>query len=484
MPWKAVSPIEVYKLLPKTNCKKCGEDNCMAFAVRVVNMELRLEACEPLVTDPKYRSNYEKLKELLSPLVAEVELRSPKKAVRIGGEYVMLRHELTYINPTAIAVDVTDKMSRDELTKRIDFVEGFEYDYLGRKLKLDLIAVRSVTNDPEKFKETVKFVAENSSLPLVLCSLNPKVMEAGLSALPDGHRPLIYAATKDNWREMADLALKYNAALAVFSPGDLDMLVTLSRTLSEAGVKDLALDPGTFVGRDGLRYTINAFTMLRWKACNEDYKPAGYPLIGTPITAWKLVDGDEQKKMWWETLMATALITRYADLLIMHSLAGWVYLPLVLWRFNIYSDPRRPVAVDPGLRIMGSPDEHSPVMITGNYALTYSLVSMDIESGKVNCYLIVVDTEGIAIEAAVPGKKLTPEGIAEVLKASSVEEKVKHRILIIPGKAARLAGEIEDATGWKVLVGPMDSGEIPKFVSEKWKLEVLREMFGEDAFKK
>ncbi len=475
VPWKAVSPIEIYKLLPRTNCKKCGEENCMAFAVRLVNMETKLEKCTPLLEESKYNQNYEKLREILNPPVKEIEIRSDKRVVKIGGEYVMHRHELTYINPTPIAIDVDDTMSKEELIRRIDIAENFKYDYIGRSLTLDLIAVRSVSNDPEKFRKTVGFVASNTSFPLVLCSLNPRIIEAGLSAIPDG-RPLVYALTKDNWQRIIELAKKYGVPVTIFSPGDLDTLVSLAKTALDNGVNDIALDPGTFVGRKGLGYTLNAFTMLRWKACNDDYKLAGFPLVGTPITAWKTVEGDSQTKMWWETVTAAMLIIRYADLLIMHSIEGWSLLPLVMLRFNIYTDPRKPVSVEPGLRIIGNPGELSPVMITGNFALTYYIVSGDIEAGKIDCYLLVVDTEGIAVECAVPGRKLLPENVAELLKSSGVEEKVKHRILIIPGKAARLAGDIEDATGWKVLVGPLDSKDIPKFIGEKWTPQIIEEL--------
>jgi acetyl-CoA decarbonylase/synthase complex subunit gamma len=162
------------------------------------------------------------------------------------------------------------------------------------------------------------------------------------------------------------------------------------------------------------------------------------------------------------------LIVHFADVLIMHSVDGWTLLPNVILRQNIYTDPRKPVAVEPGLKVIGSPDENSPVMFTTNFALTYYTVASDIESAKVNAYLLVVDTEGIAVESAVAGRKLTADKVAESIKACGVENKVKHRKLIIPGKAARLSGEIEEASGWQVLVGPTDSSEIPKFLQEKW----------------
>jgi acetyl-CoA decarbonylase/synthase complex subunit gamma len=166
--------------------------------------------------------------------------------------------------------------------------------------------------------------------------------------------------------------------------------------------------------------------------------------------------------------LASLLIVRFADVLILHSVDGWSLLPNVILRQNIYTDPRKPVAVEPGLKVFGTPDENSPVMFTTNFALTYYTVASDIESAKINTYLVVVDTEGIAVDSAVAGRKLTSEKVADAIKASGIESKVKHRKLIIPGKAARLSGEIEELSGWQVLVGPRDSSDIPKFLQEKW----------------
>jgi len=449
----------------------------MAFAVKLVNLEAKVEQCPPLVEEETYRENLKKLRELLLPPVKEVVLRSPKKIVKVGGEYVLYRHELRYMNPTAIAIDIDDSMDRDAILKRIERIEKFEYEYVGQKLKLDLIAIRSTTNDPKQFAKTVQIVSENSSLPLILCSLNPTVIEAGLNVLTQNYKPLIYAATKDNWRELAELAKRFETALAIASPGDLDTLVSLVKTISEGyGIEDLVLDPGTFVGPNGLAYTLKAFTWLRYKATYDLWKYTGYPLLGTPISAWTLVEGDVTDKMWWEAVLATMLTTRYADILIMHSLEGWVLLPQVMWRFGLYTDPRKPVAVPPGVREIGKPNEMSPVLVTTNYALTYSIVMSDLEKSKINAWLIVIDTEGLAVDVSVAAKKFTGDKVLEVLKSSKLDEKVKHRILIIPGKAARVSGDIEDVTGWKVVVGPMDSNEISKFLDKIWASEKLKEL--------
>jgi acetyl-CoA decarbonylase/synthase complex subunit gamma len=466
---KELSPIDVYKLLPRTNCKECGEDNCMAFAAKVVNREVSIDKCAPLLKKENEKA-YKQLQDMLKPPVREVIVGVGEKAVKIGGKLVMYRHEFAYFNPTATAIDVTDEMPENEILNRVKKTENFSFDYIGQSLKLNMIAVRSTSNDADKFKAAVKKVADNTNLPVILCSLNPTVVEAGLMAAPKA-RPLLYAATEDNWKEMAELALMYNCPLTASAPNNPKLLKSLVKTLQNYGVQDLVLDPGTFSG-EGLADTLNNFTMIRRAACKRGDELCGFPLMGVPMVAWMNKDQvPEEFAKWQEAYTAAMLVTRFADVMIVHNTDGWALLPLVTLRQNIYTDPRKPVAVDPGLKTYGTPDEKSPVLFTTNFALTYYTVASDIENAKLNGYLLVVDTEGIAVDSAVAGRKLTAEKVAEAIKASGVESKVKHRRLIIPGKAARLSGEIEELSGWQVLVGPRDSSEIPKFLQEKWQIE-------------
>jgi acetyl-CoA decarbonylase/synthase complex subunit gamma len=330
-----------------------------------------------------------------------------------------------------------------------------------------MIAVRSTSGDAEKFKAVVKKVADATQLPLILCALNPTVLEAGLMAAPKA-RPLLYAATKENWKDMAELALMYNCPLVASAPKDLDTLMSLAKTLTTYGVKDIVLDPGTFIN-EGLPDTINNFTMLRRAATKGGEELAGLPLLGVPMVAWQdKGETAEDLIKWREAYVASMLVVRYADVLVMHGNDGWSLLPTAVLRQNIYTDPRKPVAVAPGLKVFGTPDENSPVFFTSNFALTYYTVASDLESSKLNAYLIVVETEGSAIDSGVAGRKLTAERVADAIKASGVEGKVKHRKIIIPGKASRISGEIEELSGWKVQVGPRDSSEIPKYLIEKW----------------
>lgn len=438
----------------------------MALATKVVNREVPIELCRPLIEEDKYRSQYLKLKEILAPPIKEVMIGTGESAVKVGGKLVMYRHELTYTNPTVIAIDVTDEAPESDLLSRIEKINSLAYTYIGKILKLDMVAVRSTSNDPEKFKLAVEKAASATKLPLILCTFNPDVMEAGLKSVYE-RRPLIYAATEHNWRRMADLALMYNCPLAVFAPNDITLLKSLVKTLLDYGVEDLLIDPGTYP-EEGISDTINNFTMVRKSAFKFGDDLLGFPLIGVPMTVWLAKDAPKEILHWKEACLAAMLMARYADLLIMHSIEGWALLPNLVLRANIYTDPRKPVAVEPGLKVFGTPDENSPVLITSNYALTYFTVQSDIESAGLSCYLIVADCEGYAIESAVAGRKMTAETIAEALKSSGVEGKVKHRYLIIPGLAAKLSGEIEELTGWRVLVGPRDSSGIQAFLKEKW----------------
>jgi acetyl-CoA decarbonylase/synthase complex subunit gamma len=463
---KELSPITIYKSLPKTNCKECGVDNCMAFATKIVNREIELDSCKPLLK-PENTKSYALLNELLKPAVKEVIVGVGDKAKKIGGKLVMYRHEFTYKNPTAIAIDVTDEMSDSEIVARVQKTDNFTFEYIGNTLKLDMIAVRCTSGDADKFKAAVKKVSETTKLPMILCTMNPAIAKAGLMAAPKA-RPLLYAANATNWKDMAELALMYNCPIVASAPNDLNTLVSLAKTLMAYGITDIVLDPGTFTN-EGFPDTINNFTMLRRAATKAGDELAGLPLLGVPMVAW--VDkGDTADDLikWREAYIASMLIVRFADVLIMHGNDGWSLLPMSVLRQNIYTDPRKPVAVAPGLKVYGTPDENSPVLFTSNFALTYYTVASDIESNKLNAYLIVVETEGSAIDSGVAGRKLTAERVADAIKASGIEQKVKHRKIIIPGKASRISGEIEELSGWKVQVGPRDSSEIPKYLIEKW----------------
>ncbi|MDD1720067.1 MAG: acetyl-CoA decarbonylase/synthase complex subunit gamma [Methanoregulaceae archaeon] len=465
MPKKKLGPMNLYPLLPKTNCGECGPKTCMGFAVQLTERNLGIDQCPP-IADPKYQVQLSRIRELLAPPVREVVIGTGPRKVRVGGELVMRRHELRYFNQTAIATLVSDDMLPDQVQAKVKETEAFRYPYIGSTLTLDAIAVRSVTGDPASFRNTVKTVREATELPLILWSFDPRVIAAGLEAAA-GHRPLIYAANVENWQEMAGLARDAGCPLALFVPDDIRTIRSLAASVRAAGVEDLLLDVGCGFS-ESLPSTINDLTEIRTAAVNEGDSLLGYPIIGSPATLWEKRNSESDETIrWMESCLASMMVIRYVDLLMVRDASMWSILPLVVLRANLFNDPRKPVSVEPGLRTFGNPDpDRSPVLITSNFALTYYTVLADIE--KLDCYLMVADTEGLSVDSAVAGRKLNAQKVADIILSTGIEGLARHRTLIIPGLAARLKGDIEDATGWDVMVGPRDSAGIPAFLKEKW----------------
>jgi acetyl-CoA decarbonylase/synthase complex subunit gamma len=460
-----ITPLQIYKYLPQTNSRRCGEPTCMAFASKLIERKKKIEDC-PVLDEPQHLEKKKTLIELMTPPVREMILGADGRRTPIGGEEVLYRHELTYFNPTALFIDLHDEMDSKELVERASQVRDFRFVRVGQELTLNGLALRSKSGDPARFGEAVLTLTEKFKLPLILCSYDPEVLEVGVE-IAAGKRPLLYAATKENWERLADLSLKHNVPVVASSPGDLQGLVEITENLLDNGVEDLVLDIGSQPLEGGWRETMDGRVMIRRLAIEKKVKPLGFPILGVPMVTWIRQDDPLQATRDEAVLAATHLL-RFCDLLILHSLETWSLLPLLTLRQNLYTDPRVPIRVEAGLSPIGSPDENSPVILTSNFALTYYTVAADLDAAKVSCHLLAVDTEGLAVEVSMAGAKFTPEKVQEVLEKTQIREKVKHKTLIIPGKAARISGDLEDQTGWQVLVGPLDSSRIPGFLKEKW----------------
>lgn len=463
---KVNSPLQVYKYLPQTNCGECGETTCMAFASRLIDRSMKLEDCPPLLTN-EFKEKYMELESLLAPEIREVIIGTGEHAKAIGGDDVLYRHQLTFFNPTKFAYDVGDTMPEAELVERVNKIQNFRKFYVGNFLNLDMVAVRCVSGDASKFAVAVKKVSETTELPLILCSFDPAVLKAGLEAVKDKN-PLIYAATGDNWGDVAELALEYKVPVVLFSP-DLDKLRSLAVTFIEMGIKDLVLDPGTYPQGNQLKGTFDRFIQIRRAGIKEGQKEIAFPLMAVPMNTYLVYD-EPVTASYWETVLASVFTVRYGDIMILHSLEPYALLPEVHIRDTIYTDPRTPVKVEPGVFEVGAPAKDSPVIVTTNFALTYYTVESDLSSNKIDCYIAAVDTDGIGVEAAVAGGQLTAAKIKETFDKAGFDfaEKTSHGTLILPGLSARLQGDVEDVTGLKVLIGPPDSGRIPGWMEKSW----------------
>ncbi len=453
-----VSAMDVYKLLPGHNCGACGCSTCMEFATKLVNREADPEDCPHLDED-----SLRKLKELISPPVKEVWICEGDRSVVVGGDEVLFRHELTFFNPPPVFCTVYDDMDEEEIASKVDRIQSFQVERVGEVLTLDGVAVVSRKGDPETFAKAVEIAVEGSEdLAIALVSKEVDVLRAGLDVFDE--RPLVYPATEENVEPLAALAAEHDCPLGLHSD-DVEDLIPLVVKASEH-TEDLLLDPGTEFGPYDVVSTTDKLSEVRKAAIEEEFEPFGYPTLVTTFP-YAFLEDDPVDAGMRESYLASACVLRYADLIIMDTVEPWALLPVLTQRQCVYTDPREPQAVEPGLYKIGNPDEHSPVLVTTNFKLTYHCVAGDLEDGGVDCWLLVIDTGGLAVDVSVAGGQFTGEAVKEVMEETGIEEKVAHRVLIIPGKAAAVKGDVEEATGWEVIVGTQDSSELPEFLEKE-----------------
>jgi acetyl-CoA decarbonylase/synthase complex subunit gamma len=477
------SPLEIYKLLDKSNCGDCGYDTCMAFATDILERKVKVQDCSHLMQDGKQFKNRDKLIALVTPPQKPVIIGVGERACVIGGEEVFMRHQLTFYNETAIFMEIAD--DDPDLEDISKYLTDLKVERIGDVLQVNGIALRCVSGDAEQFKLAAKKLSEISNLPIMLACLDPDILLAAATEIK-AKIPLLYAVTKENWENVGKFAVENSLPVVIVS-SDLDELMSLSATLQKLGVKQLVLDSGTFFGSGKLAVTYDNIMQLRTAAIDKDDKNACWPVMGVPAAYWSQANVEDDKQLWLhqyqEIIMGAIMESIDTNLIVLHTGKKkediWALLALMTLRQSVFSDPRVYPSVDPGLYEVGEPNDMSPVFVTSNYRLTKIPVEIDIKGANLNAYLLVVDSEGIGIESAVAGGQFNAGSIAEAVKEFKVFEKVKHRVLVIPGMAARLSGALEDEADALVIVGPRDSSGIGKFVKEKWNPEDLMKQYAE-----
>jgi acetyl-CoA decarbonylase/synthase complex subunit gamma len=444
----ALTGVEIYKKLPKTNCGECGVPTCMAFAMKLAAGQAELSAC-PYVSEEARAE----LDEASAPPIRSVTIGKGDRALKVGGEIVMFRHEKTFYNPPGIAVLVTDEMDSAEVDRRLKSFKELEYERVGLMLRADLVACKSTSGDAAKFEALVKKVQSAVEGGLILMSEDPGVMEAGLKVSAE-NKPLIYAATPDNADAFAKLA-QDNACPLAARGKDLDELAELTQKLISAGLKDIVIDSGA---RE-LRLAFQDQLVIRRQAIQSKFQPLGFPTITFPC---EMTD-DPMK----ETLIASTFIAKYGGIIVLSDLSGHSLFPLLVERMNIYTDPQRPMATTPGIYEINNPDENSPVLITSNFSLTYFVVSGEIESSRVPSWLLIFDTEGLSVLTGWAAGKFVGDAIGPWVKKCGIMDKAKRLKLIIPGVAAAISGELEEELpDWEVAIGPREAVYLGGFLKK------------------
>ena len=436
----ALTGLQIFKLLPKTNCGECGVPTCMAFAMKLAAKNAELAACPYASEEAKTA-----IGAASKPPIRLVKIGPPECEVSVGNETVMFRHEKTFVHPTAFAIAFADNQKGLELQHHTGELREYCLDRVGEKLRIDLALVDNMTGDVEPFVATVKAVAGGTGRAIILRSAIVEALDATLAILP-GQRPLIHAATTANADAVAALALKYKAPV-VASAASLDELAALTQRLAKLGVQDIVVE----VVADNPAATLQYNTIIRKAALKSAFEPLGYPIINF-VTARDLPS---------LVADATTFVTKYASIVVLDSLQYQAVLPLVMLRQNIYTDPQKPIQVDPKVYAIGEPGPESPVIVTTNFSLTYFLVSGEIENSGVPAHLVIVESEGMSVLTAWAAGKFSGGKIAAAVKASGIENQVRTRRIIIPGYVAQISSELEEALpGWEVVVGPGEAGDL------------------------
>lgn len=479
---KATSPLEIYPYLPE-NCEDLFNQSRMSLALRLINRNISLKSIKSqLLLSDSTGSSYKALEQLLSPAIREVTIGVGENAVTVGGDDVLFRHNMTFYNRTPIAAGISDTWTENEIEERIKEITSFKKFYIGKILKIQMIAIFCDSNDPEIYTKTVEKVSLLSSLPLVLCSKNSEAIKNAV-LITKNKKPLIYGADSENWREMAQIALEFKLPLAICGNGDLNLLQSIAFTLEYNGVSEIVVDPGFDSTARGFKKTFQNFVSLRISGISADTS-INYPtlffadgfeqnqnerMLFSSIPDSLLPENKHIRESFFETVCASVMTVRYCDILILKHFYPHEILPLIHLIDTMYTDPRVPVSVSPGLYKIGEPDDESPVLFTTNFALTFHTVESDLSSQNIDCYLIAVNTKGLGVEAAVAGGQLTGEIVKKQFDEAGFDiSETKHNTIIIPGLAARLQGEIEKIMDAKILVGPMDSGKLAQWIEENF----------------
>ncbi len=447
----ALTGIQIFKLLPKTNCGECGVPTCLAFAMNLAAGKAELASCPYVSNEAK-----EQLAEASAPPIRPVAIGAGVRAFKTGGETVMFRHEKTFYNPTGLAAVINSDIKAEALDRKLKEWNALQYERVGLNLRPELAALKDVNGDASAFAAVAGKIARESEFGLILMTGNMDVMKAGVEASAF-KKPLLYAADKTNADNLGAIAKEKGLPLAVRADNVND-LIALTDKLAAIGVKDLVLDSGA---RE-MKKLFEDQVAIRRAALKAANRSLGFPTIAFPCEMAGNLD--------METVIAAMCIAKYAGIVVLSDFRGESLFPLLLERLNIFTDPQRPMTVTQGIYEIGSPDENSPVLVTTNFSLTYFIVSGEIEGSRIPSWLLIMDTEGLSVMTAWAAGKFSGDMVGSFVKKSGIADKVKHRKVIIPGYAAAISGEMEEELpGWDIIIGPRDASLLPKFLKDNWK---------------
>ncbi len=440
----ALTGLQIQKLLPKTNCKECGSNTCLAFAMKLAAKKAELKEC-PYVS--------EEAKAILAaaaePPIRSVALGAGAGAFRAGGETVLYRHEKTFVNRTGLGVLLPDTLEPARLEREVHRIAGYSVDRVGETLRVDAVGVECRSGNPERFAAACERAAAHWDRAIVARSDDAAALTLAAERL-GGRKALLASATASTAAKVRAAAETAGAAVAA-AGRDLDEVMSVVGALQEKGLRDIFLEPRA----RGLAARIRTNIAIRRAALKAGAKALGYPTVRF-VESGDIVDG---------SIEAGLEVVKYGGLVLLPAFDPALFLPLLTLRQNIFTDPQKPIQVEPKVYAIGEPDERSPVFVTTNFSLTYFIVSSEIENSGTSAWLAVAECEGMSVLTAWAAGKFAGTKVAAFIKESGLPARLRDPRLVIPGYVAVISGEVEEALpGWKVLVGPQEASDIEGFV--------------------
>lgn len=445
----ALTGLQIQKLLPKTNCKECGSNTCLAFAMKLAAKKADLSAC-PYASDEAKKV----LGAASEPPVKGVHL-GPEKSVKLGEETVLYRHEKTFVNQTAFAINIDDTATPETIDNTLKQVNDYLLERVGEELRIDMLSVTQKGDNPAVFVQLAKKAWETVNRPLVLRSPDPQALTEAAKAVK-GSNSVLSAAAPETAEQLAQAANENGHALAVTAP-DLNQLVALTADLKQKGFNDLVLQFRTH----SLAEQFQVNSIARRTALKDNYKPLGYPAL-------RFLADDESDDILDTTMSAVTEICKYGGIIVFPFFDPAQMAALMTLRLNIFTDPQKPIQVEPKLYPVGEPAADAPVFVTTNFSLTYFIVSGEIENSGTSAWLLVPECEGMSVLTAWAAGKFSGATIGKFAKDIDIDNQVTARTIVIPGHVSQISGELEESLpGWKVLVGPGDAADIESFIKAR-----------------
>jgi len=433
--------LDVYKLLPRTNCRKCGVDTCLAFAMQVAAGKMSAEQCPDLP-----EAERQKISAASEPPVKTVKAGSAQFEVVMGGETVLYRHERSFANAPPVFLNVRSVSGGDTALSVLEKAASYRFTRVGQTYRVE--GFRLAVTTPEEAKESLQCAERYQMLPMLHCASADVLL--GVEHLVRDVRPIIEMADLSALDEFAAVSRTTGAPI-VLRAADLGQAEVLTERARTAGISQILLR----VDAHNLSEALSNLVGARCAALRERKKPLGYPLVC-------FLDGAGHEQM----LSAVMMIARYASALVIDDIGAERLLPVLTWRHDLYSDPQRPIQVESKLYEVAEPGDASPIYITTNFSLTYYSVETEVSASRIPAYILPVDTDGTSVLTAWAAGKLTAEKVSSAIKAACSGIPMRERKIVIPGHVAQLASALSSTLSLDVIPGPEEASSIPRFADK------------------